>query len=204
VVQVADPEQTLLVVEPEPVEHLAEPEQMLLPPEALEELPVEDVPPVPPVVPPQVADPEQTFVTLLADGLEPVVQVEEPEQVLLPPEVLEELPVEDVPPVPPVVPPQVADPEQTFVTLLADGLEPVVQVEEPEQVLLPPEALEELPVEDVPPVPPVVPPQVADPEQTLEPGLVVQLDEPEQTLLLDEPELVVVQFDEPEQTLLTT
>ena len=96
---------------------------------------------------------------------------------------------------------QVADPEQT---LLVVEPEPVEHLAEPEQMLLPPEALEELPVEDVPPVPPVLPPQVADPEQTLEPGLVVQLDEPEQTLLLDEPELVVVQFDEPEQTLLTT
>ena len=106
---------------------------------------------------------------------------------------------------PPVLPLQVADPEQTLVTLLGDGLELLVQVEEPEHVLLPPEAPDELVVvEEVPLVPPVVPPQVADPEQTLEPGLVVQLDEPEQTLFADGPELMVVQFDEPEHTLLIT
>ena len=154
---------------------------------------------VPVPVPVQVADPEQTLLEP-----EPVEHLAEPEQTLLPPAALEELLVEDVPPVPPVVPPQVVEPEQTFVTLLADGLGPVVQVEEPEQVLLPPAAPEELFVDELPPVPLVVPVHVADPEQTLEPGLVVQLDEPEQTLLLDEPELVVVQFDEPEQTLLTT
>ena len=165
--------------------------------------------------PPHVLEPEQMFEPkpeLVGAGSQLACPLQMfgplPEQVLDPEHVLElELVDEELPPLPPLVPPHVLEPEQTLgpelpqdeepeQVLLADEPELVVQLAEPEQRL----PSEGLLVEEDPPPPPVVPVQVLEPEHVslLE---LLQLVVPEQMFPVPDEPGTLVQLDEPEQML---